>query len=64
MGPGLGVGLGGYRFPGGFRNGSGKDWEARTLLCASELLVTPRNAVSVRVLRRRALSVAPGPGRT
>lgn len=42
LGPGLGVGLGGYRFPGGFRNGSGKDWEARTLLCASELLVTPQ----------------------
>lgn len=64
LGPGLGVGLGGYRFPGGFRNGSGKDWEARTLLCAFELLVTPRNAVSVRVLPRRALSTAPGPGRT
>ena len=55
VGPGLGVGLGGYRFPGGFREREGKDREALTLLCAFEPSVTPWNAVSARVPPRRAL---------
>lgn len=58
----VGPGLDGYRFPGGFREREGEDREARTLLRAFELAVTPRNAASARVPRRRALSAHPALG--
>ena len=55
-GPGAGPVL---LFPAGFREREGKDREARTLLRAFELVVSPWDAVSARVPPGRALSAAP-----